>query len=91
MYFCRLISIEFTKGTPKEIPEKADMDSIQSQINTVSPSIINKDEKGVQVEDNLFLTMTDKGVAQLLTNTFSSSTWTISSANSRQIRDKCET
>ena len=55
--FCRPICIEFCKETPKKT--KAIVDEIKSQINSLRPSIINKNGKSVQVKHELFLTMID--------------------------------
>lgn len=83
--FCRPISVEFSKETPEKT--KAVVDNIQSQINSLSPSIINKSGEGVQVKHELFLTMIDGKIAQALTDTPSASTCTVCGATPRQMND----
>jgi hypothetical protein len=83
--FCRPISIEFSKETPEKT--KSVVDEIKNQIQTLLPSIINKEGVGVQVRHELFLTMIDGKVAQVLTDTPSGSTCTICGATPRQMND----
>lgn len=65
--------------------KQAVVDKIKSQINSLVPSPINKE--GVQVKDELFLTMIDDKVAQLLTYTPSSSSCTTCRTTPRQMND----
>lgn len=83
--FCRPISIEFSKETPEKT--RAVVSDVQSQIDNLQPSLINRNGEGIQVKQQLFLTMIDGKVAQVLTDTPSSSTCTICGANPRQMND----
>ena len=83
--FCRPILIEFSKETPEKT--KTVVDNIQNQIDNLNPSLINKNGEGVQIKHQLFLTMIDGKVAQVLTDTSSSSTCTICGATPRLMND----
>ena len=77
--------MEFSKETPEKT--KAVVDEIKCQINSLSPTLINKEDKEVQVKHELLLTMIDGKVAQVLTDTSSASTCTICGATPRQMND----
>lgn len=83
--YCRPISIEFCKETPQKT--KAVVDEIKNQIISLGPSLINIEGEGVNVKHELFMTMVDGKVAQVLTDTPSSSTCTICGATPRQMND----
>lgn len=83
--YCRPISIEFCKETPEKT--KAVVDEITRQIESLRPSLINKDGVAVNVKHELFLTMIDGKVAQVLTETPSGSTCTICGATPRLMND----
>lgn len=83
--FCRPISIEFCKETPEKT--KAVVDDIKKQIRAAQASLINKDGVVVNVKHELFLTMIDGKVAQVLTDTPSGSTCTICGATPRLMND----
>lgn len=83
--FCRPISIELCKETPAKTKEV--VENIETQIKLLSPSIIVKNEQQVEVKHELFLTMIDGKIAQVLTNTPSCSTCTICKATPTQMND----
>lgn len=67
--------------------KQAVADKIKSQTNSLVPSPINKVKINNQVKDELFLTMIDDKVAQLLTYTPSSSSCTTCRTTPRQMND----
>lgn len=83
--FCRPISIEFSKETPDNT--RAVVNDILSQINNLSPSLINKNGEGIEVRHELFLTMIDGKVSQVLTDTSSSAVCTVCGATPRQMNN----
>lgn len=83
--FCRPILIEFSKETPEKT--RTVVENIQNQINNLRPSLINKNGERVHVKHELFLTMIDGKVSQVLTDTPSSSTCTICGATPRLMND----
>lgn len=83
--YCRPISIKFVKETPQQTRET--VDDIKRQIDELTPSLVNKDDEVVEVKHELFLTMIDGKVAQVLTNTSSSAVCTICGARPREMND----
>lgn len=83
--YCRPISMKFVKETPQQTKET--VDNIKRQIEDLTPSLISKDETVVEVKHELLLTMIDGKVAQVLTDTSSSSVCTICGARPREMND----
>lgn len=83
--YCRPISIKFVKETPQHTKDV--VDNIKRQINELVPSLINKEGSIVEVNHELLLTMIDGKVAQVLTDTSSSSVCTICGARPREMND----
>lgn len=79
------ILIEFAKETPEKTASVAA--DIKNQIKNLCPSVINKNGEVIEITHNLFLTMIDGKVAQVLTETPSSASCTICGATPRQMNN----
>lgn len=83
--YCRPISIEYCKETPAKTEEV--VGNIQNQIKFLSETIITKEGQTVKIKHDLFLTMIDGKVAQVLTKTPSCASCTICKATPSQMND----
>lgn len=83
--YCRPISLEFAKETPEKTATV--VREIEDKINELTPTILSIDDKVIQVKHELFMTMIDGKVAQVLTQTSSSATCTVCGAKPRQMND----
>lgn len=83
--YCRPISLEFAKETPEKTT--AVVSEIEAKINQLISTLVSIDDKVIEVKHELFMTMIDGKVAQVLTNTSSSATCTVCGATPRQMND----
>lgn len=83
--FCRPIQIEYSKETPEKT--KTVVNQVKDQIKLLNPSLINKNGEGVEIKHELFLTMIDGKVAQVLTETSSSAKCTICGAKPSEMNN----
>lgn len=83
--FCRPILIEFSKETPEKTTSV--VNEINAQIATLSPTLINKNGRGIEITHTLFLTMVDGKVAQVLTDTSSGAVCTICGAKPTEMNN----
>lgn len=83
--FCRPILIEFCKETPAKTKEV--VEDIKRQIKSLLPTKIIKNEISIKIKHDLFPTMIDGKVAQVLTDTASCSTCTICKAKPTDMND----
>lgn len=90
--YCRPILIEFSKETPDKT--RSVVNDINAQIATLEPTLINESGEGIEIKHELFLTMVDGKVTQVLTETFSGAVCTICGAKPTEmnqlekVRDK---
>ena len=70
--YCRPISIEFSKETPEKT--KSVVEDIEKQIQRLQPSKVLINETLFSIKHELFFTMIDGKVVQVLTNTPSAAT-----------------
>ena len=74
--YCRPISIEFSKETPEKTKEV--VSNIEHEISLLQPTrVVISEHTAISVEHNMILTMIDGKVAQVLTDTPSTSACTI--------------
>lgn len=83
--FCRPILIEFSKETVENT--RRVIHEVEEQIHSLKPSAISREGKEISVTHELFLTMIDGKVLQVLTDTPSSSTCPICLATPKQMND----
>lgn len=83
--FCRPISIEFCKETPEKT--RSAIENIKEQINSLIPCLINKEGNGVEINFEMFLTMVDGKVVQVLSNTKSSALCAICGAKPTEMNN----
>lgn len=83
--YCRPILLEFAKETPEKTASV--VADINNQKQNLSPSLINKNGEVIEITHDLFLTMIDGKVAQVLTETRSSASCTVCGATPRQMNN----
>lgn len=83
--YCRVISFQYVKETPETII--AEVNKIKSQIQALSPTIIETSTQKFEVTHSMHLTMIDGKVCQALTRTLSSASCTICSAKPSQMNN----
>lgn len=83
--YCRPILIEFSKETPDKTKEV--VNALQNQINQLQVTQLNKNDEVIQIQHELFLTMIDGKVGQVLTETSSSAVCTVCGAKPKEMND----
>lgn len=83
--YCRPILMEFSKETPEKT--RSVVNDIRSQINGLHNSLIHKNQQIIEINHELFLTMVDGKVAQVLTDTSSSAVCTICGAKPSEMNN----
>lgn len=83
--YCRPISLELAKET-KDITTSV-VNGLETKINELTPTLAALKGNVVEVKHELFLTMIDGKVAQVLTETSSSAKCTICGATPKQMND----
>ncbi|CAH0713897.1 unnamed protein product, partial [Brenthis ino] len=83
--YCRPVLLEFAKETPEKTAFVVAV--INNQKQNLSPSLINKNGEVNEITHDLFLTMIDGKVAQVLTKTRSSASCTVCGATPQQMNN----